>query len=136
MTNELALWLSIGAGALAILFGVVSTQWILKQPAGTDRMQEIAAAVQEGAAGRRIVALVFNLVGDGEMNAARVPEALYFESEMIDAAAPILFNPNGTVAHNSVEVLDALRGADRMVKLDDASVVIVRDNNLETIALP
>ncbi|MDJ0750901.1 MAG: sodium-translocating pyrophosphatase [Woeseiaceae bacterium] len=49
MSNELALWLSIGAGALAVLFGVISTQWILKQPAGTDRMQEIAAAVQEGA---------------------------------------------------------------------------------------
>jgi K(+)-stimulated pyrophosphate-energized sodium pump len=49
MTNELALWLSIGAGLLAILFGVVTTQWVLKQPAGTDRMQEIAAAIQEGA---------------------------------------------------------------------------------------
>jgi len=49
MTNELALWLSIGAGVVAILFGVVSTQWILKQPAGNSRMQEIAAAIQEGA---------------------------------------------------------------------------------------
>ncbi len=49
MSNELALWLSIGAGGLAILFGVFSTQWILKQPAGSDRMQEIAAAIQEGA---------------------------------------------------------------------------------------
>jgi K(+)-stimulated pyrophosphate-energized sodium pump len=49
MSNELALWLSIGAGALAVLFGVVSTQWILKQPAGNDRMQQIAAAIQEGA---------------------------------------------------------------------------------------
>ena len=49
MSNEMALWLSIGAGALAVLFGVVSTQWILKQPAGNERMQEIAAAVQEGA---------------------------------------------------------------------------------------
>ncbi len=49
MSNELALWLSIGAGALAILFGIFSTQWILKQPAGSDRMQEIAAAIQEGA---------------------------------------------------------------------------------------
>ena len=44
MTNEMALWLSIGAGALAIVFGVISTQWILKQPAGNTRMQEIAAA--------------------------------------------------------------------------------------------
>ena len=49
MTNELALWLSIGAGAIAILYGVISTQWILKQPAGSDRMQEISAAIQEGA---------------------------------------------------------------------------------------
>ncbi len=49
MSNELALWLSIGAGGLAVLFGVFSTQWILKQPAGSERMQEIAAAIQEGA---------------------------------------------------------------------------------------
>jgi len=49
MTNELALWLSIGAGGLAILFGIISTQWILKQPTGNTRMQEIAAAIQEGA---------------------------------------------------------------------------------------
>ena len=49
MSNELALWLSIGAGALAVLFGLITTQWILKQPAGSDRMQEIAKAIQEGA---------------------------------------------------------------------------------------
>jgi len=49
MSNELALWLSIGAGVLAVLFGLVTTQWILKQPAGSDRMQEIAKAIQEGA---------------------------------------------------------------------------------------
>jgi K(+)-stimulated pyrophosphate-energized sodium pump len=35
--------------ALAILYGVVSIQWILQQPEGNDRMREIAAAVREGA---------------------------------------------------------------------------------------
>ena len=49
MTNEMALWLSIGSGAIAIAFGALSTRWILSQPVGNDRMQEIATAIQEGA---------------------------------------------------------------------------------------
>jgi len=49
MSIEFALWLAIGAGILAVLYGVVSTQWILKQPAGNERMQAIAQAIQEGA---------------------------------------------------------------------------------------
>jgi K(+)-stimulated pyrophosphate-energized sodium pump len=34
----------------AILYGLYLTVWLLRQPAGTERMQEIARAVQEGAA--------------------------------------------------------------------------------------
>jgi K(+)-stimulated pyrophosphate-energized sodium pump len=49
MTNEMALWFAIGSGILALLYGVFSARWILRQPAGNERMQEIAKAIQEGA---------------------------------------------------------------------------------------
>ncbi|MDE0001189.1 MAG: sodium/proton-translocating pyrophosphatase, partial [Rhodospirillaceae bacterium] len=49
MNPETALWLSLGAAVLALVYGVVSVRWILGQSSGSERMQSIAAAVQEGA---------------------------------------------------------------------------------------
>jgi K(+)-stimulated pyrophosphate-energized sodium pump len=39
----------VGAG-VAVGYGLYLTAWLLRQPAGNERMQEIASAVQEGAA--------------------------------------------------------------------------------------
>jgi K(+)-stimulated pyrophosphate-energized sodium pump len=49
MDATLWLWAAIAAGLLAVLYGVISTTTILRLPAGSARMQEIAAAVQAGA---------------------------------------------------------------------------------------
>ena len=49
MTATTWLWLAIGAGIVAVLYGVFSMMAILKLPAGNARMQEIAAAIQAGA---------------------------------------------------------------------------------------
>ena len=49
MFTEYALELALACAALAIIYGLITTGWILKQDAGNDKMQAIAAAVQEGA---------------------------------------------------------------------------------------
>jgi len=46
---DLALWLIVIAGALSIVYGVVTTRSLMAADAGTARMQEISAAVREGA---------------------------------------------------------------------------------------
>ncbi len=43
------LWLVIGAGVLAVLYGAVQAGLLMQKPAGNAKMQEIAAAIQEGA---------------------------------------------------------------------------------------
>ena len=49
MNPTTTLYLSLGAAALAVLYGIFTVRWVLRQSAGNARMQEIAAAVQEGA---------------------------------------------------------------------------------------
>ena len=43
------LWLVIAAGVLAVLYGIVQTMSLLRKSPGNEKMQEIAAAIQEGA---------------------------------------------------------------------------------------
>ena len=45
----LGYWLIVAAGLLAVVYGVVTAISVMNADAGTERMKEIAAAVQEGA---------------------------------------------------------------------------------------
>ncbi|MES2499280.1 MAG: sodium-translocating pyrophosphatase [Pseudomonadota bacterium] len=47
---SVALIITIAAAVLAVLYGVVMSRWITNLPAGNARMQEIAGAIQQGAA--------------------------------------------------------------------------------------
>ena len=80
---NLVLELVIGAGLLAVLYGVLQTASLLRAPTGSDKMREIAAAIQEGAqaylrrqyttiaiVGAVILVVIFFLIGK--------PEALGF----------------------------------------------------------
>ena len=49
MDANLWLWIAIGAGALAVVYGAIAAAQINALPAGNARMQEIAAAIQAGA---------------------------------------------------------------------------------------
>ena len=41
--------IAIICGLIAVLYGIITTMQVLKAPAGNERMQDIASAVQEGA---------------------------------------------------------------------------------------
>ncbi len=43
------LWFTLACAVVALLYGAITTKWLISQPTGNDRMREIAAAIQEGA---------------------------------------------------------------------------------------
>ena len=49
MVFSISIWFAVGCGVLALAYGAYLIGWVLRKPAGNERMQEIAAAIQEGA---------------------------------------------------------------------------------------
>src|SRR5688500_11217035 len=49
MREQYGLSLALVCAVIDILYGIVSARWITAQPAGNERMLQIAGAIQEGA---------------------------------------------------------------------------------------
>ena len=49
MLEQYGLTLALVCAVIAIAYGLWAASWINRQPAGNQRMQEIAGAIQEGA---------------------------------------------------------------------------------------
>ena len=49
MLQQYGLLLALGCAVIAIVYGLWAATWINRQPAGNERMQQIAGAIQEGA---------------------------------------------------------------------------------------
>jgi K(+)-stimulated pyrophosphate-energized sodium pump len=49
LSQQFGIAVGLGAGVLAIAYGLYLVAWVLRQPAGNATMQAIAAAIQEGA---------------------------------------------------------------------------------------
>ena len=47
--EKIVLLFCLSAAMIAIVYGILVSRWVLRQEAGTERMQEIARAIQEGA---------------------------------------------------------------------------------------
>ncbi len=117
MLQQYGLMLSLVCAALAIVFGVIWSRWILVQPAGNERMREIADAIQVGARAYLnrqyltiAVAGVFLFLVIGFVPGLGWPTAIGFAIRAILSGAAGYDGMNGSVRANVRPAEAARRG--------------------------
>ncbi len=118
---NIALWLSLGAAVIAVLYGFVTVSWVLKLSPGNARMQEIAGAIQEGAKAYMNRQYTTIAIAGVVLFVILVLRAESWQTAIGFAVGAVLLGPRGLHRHVRVGARERAHGGSRDQRLEPSA---------------